>query len=972
MSKLWHINIRGLQTNFECLKSSLLLEKPAIVFVSETFLSDVILDAVVCIPGYVMLRKDRAGRFGGGLVIYISQFLKYKRIDSFETAEFESIWFELALEVATVLVCYVYLPESANLPILSQIESCLESYDVKSDSFTLLLGDFNCHNSEWLPTARTDTAGRRVLEFCNRNGFSQLVKDPTRYPDSTSSNTAPSLLDLVMTDNSEIITPVAVKAPIGTSDHCLLEFEIKSQHPQTTEDESNETCFRDFENVSNWPDVVAAAEQLPWHDIFSCSCPERAAELFGSFVNNLVEEFVPLRRFSRDQKLPYLTADFRKYSELKKSSWNRYKRCLSDYDLLEFRKYRDLLRREISRIKTESYRRTAAKIANSSSAKEYWKLARRTYKFSDNSNLIPELKHNGTVASTTAEKCDLLNEFYAESQTEVNKSFPSLPCPTTTPIFSDVHITADVVLNKLSLLTAGKSSGLDGISNTMLKNCAAVFAKPLSYVFRLCIDSCCMPHCWKSARVTMLYKGKGDRSSPKSYRPISVASCLGKILEDIVNENLVKHLLDNDLIHESQFGFLKGHSSCDQLLLMYDFWTRSVELKKTAVAAFLDLSNAFGCVPHNAIRSILPAFGVRGKLFGWFSSYLTERTQSTNMGNVSSSLRDVLAGVPQGSVVAPTLFIMFINSLLLDIDHFKDQNSAVQISSAAYADDTLITVSHEDPLVASVLLENLLETCAAWSKTWGMTFNPKKTVCMRFSSKRSSVDCPNSIQFMETVLPFSDEHVHLGIIISADLKFNAHVTEICKRLSKQLYVLRLVRKNLPDQRDLLLSLYKAYVRPHAEYCSPLLVGMGKTLSDHLESLQRKAMRIILGRDYRSPVSESDYLDLSLDQLSYRRNFALSCCTFKLWKGMTPRALLPYQPSLAVTPYSIRRDRFVPNHDVTVRLPYSERYRRSPLSLAIELMNLIGADNFYVPCMNSFKRCLCNFRLHSKFVNFPNI
>ena len=113
------------------------------------------------------------------------------------------------------------------------------------------------------------------------------------------------------------------------------------------------------------------------------------------------------------------------------------------------------------------------------------------------------------------------------------------------------------------------------------------------------------------------------------------------------------------------------------------------------------------------------------------------------------------------------------------------------------------------------------------------------------------------------------------------------------------------------------------------------------------------------------------MDLSLDKLSFRRNFALSCYAFKLWKGTTPRALLPYQPSLAFLPYAMRRSRFVPNPDVTIRLPYSERYRRSPLCLAVELMNLIGADGFSIPSMTSFKGHLCAFRLNSEFVNFPN-
>ena len=728
-----------------------------------------------------------------------------------------------------------------------------------------------------------------------------------------------------------------MESPVGSSDHGLLCCSL-SCPTYLNNSASNATgpLPFNFEAIRDWTVIINSIAQSPWHQLYATVNPNDAATLFNTFISAAINDHIPRRPSHRaERKLPFVTAQFKYFSRLKKQSWNRYKRSFSEFDLNCFRRNRNLLRDEIRRIKRDSYVHEVERLIASPSSKRYWKLARKVYKFSESPHALPDLHSENFIARNIPDKCNLLNEHFAPNLPHISRRFPASPDfgNPPSPIISDVTIDAQVVLRKLKGLDIGKSMGPDCIPNLLLKKCAAVLVRPLTYIFRLCIDQCTMPTVWKFARVSAIYKGKGDRTNPKSYRPISVTSCIGKMLENIVNDCVVDHLLENNLIHESQFGFLRQHSTCDQLALIHNLWAKAMDRKQSTFAAFLDFSNAFGTVPHDALRWILPGYGVRGKLFGWFSDYLDDRFQVTQVEKTLSARRPLTCGVPQGSVVAPSLFIMFINSLLHDIDESKRLMACDAAIGSSYADDTLVAVSHVDEITAAVQLENLLTVCSTWAENWGMSFNAAKTVCMRFSRKKNATI--RHINFLNTNLPFASSHIHLGVCLTPDLKFNNHISNICSRISKELYVLRILKQNIPAHSFLLNQLYRAF---HFEYCSILLSGIGISLSSCLEALQRKAIRIILGRRFRDTVTTDDYLFLGLDKLAFRRNFALACYAYKLYHDICPRALTPYKPKLVLSVYATRHSRFRLDPSLWPNNAPSELFRRTALKLTAEIRN----------------------------------
>lgn len=368
------------------------------------------------------------------------------------------------------------------------------------------------------------------------------------------------------------------------------------------------------------------------------------------------------------------------------------------------------------------------------------------------------------------------------------------------------------------------------------------------------------------------------------------------------------------------------------------------------------------------------SFGIRGNLYAWLSDYLRDRTQQTRIDGQLSAPSHITSGVPQGSVLAPTLFLILINNLLVTVDHFatalQEMGRKISICSAAYADDTLFSVSHEDPMTAATYLNIVLLHASRWAASWGMMFNPSKTITL-FISKCRPQQRPNGISFMNAFIPFSKSCSYLGVVLSDDLKFGEHIRHICVRVNKELYVLKVLSQNIPREVHLLTRLYKAIILPHFEYGCIVFAGIGQVLSETLERLQRRAIRLILRIPVREPVPEEAYSTLSLDKLRFRRNFGVACLSYKLLNNNAPRAMLNFTPVLRQNTYDLRRHYYDLNCQFCHTGVSSELYRRSPFSLCVAILNILPMNCVaHHATLGAFKTYLTNFRNNVQFCLFP--
>lgn len=588
----------------------------------------------------------------------------------------------------------------------------------------------------------------------------------------------------------------------------------------------------------------------------------------------------------------------------------------------------------------------------STNPKTWYRLCQKLYKGCALRESIPSLSTANETATSASEKAAALNNvFISKASNVITKAMPLLTKQTSKCI-DFVDIDRRAVHNVLQQLDSTKAPGPDIINNQILKKCADTLCTPLASLFNRSLSEGILPTEWKLAEVTALYKHKGSRNDPSNYRPISLTSSICKVMERIINTALLRHLTINKLIASNQFGFLPKHSTTDHLVYLLHELHKAANEKKKTIACFLDLAAAFDTVPHAAILHKLPAYGIRGHVLRWISNFLQERHQYVSINGQHSPISPVVSGVPQGSVVAPTLFIIFMNDLSTSL---IEHTASISINSIheetsddhlMYADDTMIYLTGHSTAAITIAMNSMLRTIDEWAKRWSMRFNHSKTNAMAFNI----ITPPTNVTFSSHHVNFVSTHKHLGFIISDNLTFSSHVDSICRKAASEIFLLK--RLSLTCKNPTILQrVYKSYILPIFEYASPAWNGLSMTDESRLERLQRRAIRVILGLEYTLPLTPTHYSAAAVNTLKHRRAFASLCYGYKLINNMLPPKLNKFMPLYTQHQYTTRNP--------ALTLPgIPARGRRSmdhsPISVAVRLLNTLPLPIRALPSLWEFK------------------
>ena len=419
--------------------------------------------------------------------------------------------------------------------------------------------------------------------------------------------------------------------------------------------------------------------------------------------------------------------------------------------------------------------------------------------------------------------------------------------------------------NKLKQLNASKSAGPDNMHPRLLKELAEVIALPLKLLFDKTLKEGKIPAAWKKAEVKPIFK-KGSKNDPGNYRPVSLTSIVCKVFEGIIRDSLNKHLLDNNLLSDHQYGFMSGRSCTTQLLTTINDWMLLLDDKKPVDVVYLDLQKAFDKVPHMRLLTKLTAYGVTGPIFEWIKDFLTNRTQFVTVGTENSPEVPVTSGVPQGSVLGPTLFIYFIN----------DMPDTLDCTVKIFADDTkayteVQSTEQRDRLQRNI--DNLLH----WTNLWQIKFNCSKCKILHIGRKNPCYNyVMNGLNLQETKL-----EKDLGIYVDNNLTFEGHINEIVNKANRLVGMIS--RFITHKDKDIMVPLFKTLVRPVLEYgnavWSPYLIKH----INLLENIQRRFTKRIIG------LSDTDYESrlrvLRLPSLEFRRLRGDMIETFKIILGL---------------------------------------------------------------------------------------
>ena len=390
--------------------------------------------------------------------------------------------------------------------------------------------------------------------------------------------------------------------------------------------------------------------------------------------------------------------------------------------------------------------------------------------------------------------------------------------------------------------------------------------KPLSIIFNQSINSGLLPAEWKKARIIPIYK-KGDSSDPSNYRPIALTSIPCKVMERIIHSTMLNFIKENNILSEDQFGFLPGRSTCLQLLSVLEDLTCSVDDGIPLDVVLIDFAKAFESVVHDKLVAKLDWYGFRGNLLSWLKDFLSERLQYVVVGKSESNIQPVQSGVPQGSVLGPLLFVLFLNDL-------KITNEIASLYK--FADD--VELHSQVDTCTHLGLVNAVNTVFDWSTKWQLPIAPSKCSVL-------PIGCLNN-NFSYTVsgdllLPHVDSARNLGVWFTSDINFHTHCNMIVKTANQRVAWLKKVF--CTGDPTILISAFKAYVRPILEYASPVWSPHLLGDIDHIESVQRrftKSLRGLKGKPYLERLKL-----FNLDSLELRRLKADLYLTFSLLHGL---------------------------------------------------------------------------------------
>ena len=478
---------------------------------------------------------------------------------------------------------------------------------------------------------------------------------------------------------------------------------------------------------------------------------------------------------------------------------------------------------------------------------------------------IPPLQSaDGDIITDDIEKVTLLNNHFT-AQSTLNIPPSQRPPANDTnnaepvPILENITVAEQEVLRTLNSLDPNKSTGPDGIPIKLLKLIALLIEKPLAQLFNKSLESGTFPNKFKEANIKPIFKNKGTPSDYTCYRPISILSALSKVFEKIKYKHVYNHFTEHSLLSDKQSGYRQSHSTEQQLLYLTHNLYKSLDSGHDFTAIYLDISKYFDKIWHKGLlHKCKNDFGITGRLLDWLSSYLQDRRQRVQIGNSFSTTQTTNAGCPQGSVLGLLLTLIYLDGLAT-----KTRNDIL-----FFADDTSLYASHEtnDLLMTQRSLQLDLDEIYKCGRQWAITFNTTKTIQQTFSHKQDH-QVP-ALTFGGNIIPVHDNHTHLGMTFSQDLRFHKHINTICHKINTALGPLYPIAKYLP--RPILDQIYKTYIRPHFDYCDVIYDGH-ITVQDatRLETLQNRAARLVTGGLFRTPTDKLR-TELGWDRLKTRR------------------------------------------------------------------------------------------------------
>ena len=826
---VFHCNTRSLSKHIDSLQDLLVTidNQFSLIGISETKLNENSI-CNVDIPNYIFLRHDSPTSAGGvGLYIHNSiKFLPRNNLD-LRIDNCENLWVEIELSRGqkNIIVGLIYRHPNADISQFSDALSTTLDEISNENKQVIILGDINIDLIKY----ESNHIISEYLDMLYSNFCFPVITQPTRITDHSE-----TLIDHIYTNVlDKVLVPGICFADI--SDHFPIFLSIESTNFAK---KSEMKTIRDFKNFCK-DDYLNELSEVEWNlqgDVNSlCSG-------FLSTFTSIVNKHIPVKSISKQQRKllrkPWITPGLLRSIKHKHSV---YYHCFvkgNDVQKLRYKQYSNMLNRIKEQSKRQYYKNKIFNVKNNT--KEIWRIINQIIKLKSKGSYVPDKIIKDGVEFQNSE--DIANQFNLHFR-DIGPSLASKLSPSSKP-FTDylsplissnsffVNPTNPQEIHSLICsLDSSKASGPSGIPLSLIKIAASHICSPLSYIFNESLSSGTFPDALKLSKIIPLYKG-GASYDLSNYRPISLLSPFSKILEKLMYKRLLTFLDLNDTLFKYQFGFRKKHSTSLALIEIIDHMLNALDKGLYVCGVFVDLSKAFDTVDHSILLSKLSTYGVRGVAWSWFKSYLISRPQYVDLKGVTSSVTHSKCGVPQGSILGPLLFLIYMNDIA---------NCSEVLSFRLFADDTNIFMDGKNSTDIEQIINPELDKLANWLNANKLSLNLTKSKYMIISSSRKEkLEC--NLLLNNNPLDETNCIKYLGVYIDQNLTWSNQISIVSKKIAKNIGMISKLRHYV--DLDTLRKVYFALVYPYLQYGAITWANTYKSRLTQLNVLNNKAVRLI--------------------------------------------------------------------------------------------------------------------------------
>ena len=786
----------------------------------------------------------------------------------------EDIWLEFRHDNKTYTFCTCYRHPGGNIThFVSALESSIQTMSSKAVCF--FCGDINID----LLQADSCKMYDEYLKLMLCSQFIPSITLPTRITDYSI-----TLIDHIFVRLPEKMLANKIKSGnlfCDISDHLPNFCCIEGKNIQISKDRPMVRMYNS-RNFDNFHQALASADLS---SIYSSDDPNHAYEQFINIFKQLHKTHFPLVKLSRKRMKDksWITPGIKTSIKHKNVLLRKYIKKQSPALKSRLKRYKQILGNIVHRAQREYYDNILSD--RQTYAKNAWKIINETTgKKSKKSTLIEHIVYDGQQRTTNQDIANAFNDYFSTvgaklaQQINVPGNDNDINQYLTNPQHNSLFlspISDNEIQNEILKLKIGKSAGLDEIPNKLVKSTSQFITPFLTHIFNLVLSKGKYPDLLKVAKVIPIYK-KGDSTLPENYRPISLLSCFNKLLEKMIEKRIKNFLLQNNSLYDYQFGFRTGYSTSQALLEISHTIYSQLNNNNNILGLYLDLKKAFDTVDHTILLQKLSHYGIRGNAHALMKSYLLNRKQTMYVNRVYSGQKNITTGVPQGSVLGPLLFLIYVNDI---------QTADPGCSMRLFADDTNVFIHDKNCMNLTIKASQTISNLQKWFNINKLTLHLGKTNYTVFHCKRDhNKCCPDHFYVNQTKICRASSVKYLGVLIDEDLSWKDHIQDLTNKLVKYTSIFFHIREKIPPA--VALQMYYGLVYSRLSYGIEIY-GMAKSSTiSPLQVMQNRLLKILTFKHRRFPTN-SLYQELEILKVSDIHNLRLYVMIYKYVTGKLP-------------------------------------------------------------------------------------